>query len=65
MDNREERYLERFYEYLVKGDTRAILTLNIPKSDIFYIRRNIYEKLGIWLSLEDTISYLESEKKLI
>ncbi len=44
--------LELFYQYLAEDNEAAIKKMNIPKSDIFYIRAALKAKTGIEFSLD-------------
>ena len=56
-----DRVIEEFYDALVSNDTRSLQKVHIPKSDVFYVRRAIYEDTGVWYSLDhvERAMYLE------
>jgi len=47
-----ESVLEEFFKYLMRFSGRGSAIPHIPKSDVFYIRRAIYEKTGKWYTLD-------------
>ena len=38
-----ESVIEEFYRTLANNDTRGVNKVHIPKSDVFYVRRAIYD----------------------
>ncbi len=56
-----DRVIEEFYEALASNDTRSLQKVHIPKSDVFYVRRAIYEDTGVWYTLDhvERAMYLE------
>ena len=57
----EEQYLERFYEALANNNERAILNLQIPPSDVFYVREAIHQRTGVRYSLKHVQKIMEEE----
>ena len=47
-----ESVIEEFYRTLANNDTRGVNKVHIPKSDVFYVRRAIYEDTGEWYTLD-------------
>ena len=47
-----ESVIEEFYRTLANNDTRGVNKVHIPKSDVFYVRRAIYDDTGEWYTLE-------------
>ena len=47
-----ESVIEEFYRTLANNDTRGVNKVHIPKSDVFYVRRAIYDDTGEWYSLD-------------
>ena len=47
-----ESVIEEFYRTLANTNSRGVNKVHIPKSDVFYIRRAIYEKTGKWYTLD-------------
>jgi len=56
-----DRVIEEFYDALASNDFRSLQKVHIPKSDVFYVRRAIYEDTGVWYSLDhvERAMYLE------
>jgi len=44
--------IEEFYRTLVYNSSNGISKAHIPKSDVFYVRRAIYDDTGNWYSLD-------------
>ena len=44
--------IEEFYRTLADNDARSVTKVHIPKSDVFYVRRAIYEDTGKWYTLD-------------
>lgn len=53
--------IEEFYRVLASGDSKAMRTVHIPKSDVFYVREALYHRMGEWYSLDhvERAMYLE------
>jgi len=47
-----ESVIEEFYRTLSNNDTRGVNKVHIPKSDVFYVRRAIYDDTGEWYTLD-------------
>jgi len=47
-----ESVIEEFYRTLANNDTRGVNKVHIPKSDVFYVRRAIYDDTGKWYTLD-------------
>ena len=47
-----ESDIEEFYRTLANNDTRGVNKVHIPKSDVFYVRRAIYDNTGEWYTLD-------------
>ena len=47
-----ESVLEDFFKYLMNFSGRGSAIPHIPKSDVFYVRRNIFEETGEWYTLD-------------
>ena len=47
-----ESVIEEFYRTLANNDTRGVNKVHIPKSDVFYVRRAIYDNTGEWYTLD-------------
>ena len=47
-----ESVIEEFYRTLANNDTRGVNKVHIPKSDVFYVRRAIYNDTGEWYTLD-------------
>jgi len=47
-----ESVIEEFYRTLANNDTRRVNKVHIPKSDVFYVRRAIYNDTGEWYTLD-------------
>jgi hypothetical protein len=47
-----ESVIEEFYRTLANNDTRGVNKVHIPKSDVFYVRRAIYDDTGEWYTLD-------------
>ena len=56
-----EDVLTAFYDALANNDPRAMRKVHIPKSDVFYVRKAIYEGTGEWYTLDhvERAMYLE------
>ena len=44
--------IEEFYRTLADNDIRKVNKVHIPKSDVFYVRRAIYNDTGEWYTLD-------------
>tara|TARA_R100001377_G_scaffold42871_1_gene24191 strand:+ start:41 stop:316 length:276 start_codon:yes stop_codon:yes gene_type:complete len=44
--------IEEFYRTLASPNSRGINKVHIPKSDVFYVRRAIYDGTGEWYTLD-------------
>ena len=57
--------IEEFYEALASNNPHSLQKVHIPKSDVFYVRRAIYEDTGEWYSLDhvERAMYLEGHLK--
>lgn len=53
--------LGAFFEALADNDLRALATMHIPRSDVFYVREKYYNDTGHWVSLDrmERSMYLE------
>jgi hypothetical protein len=60
-----ENVIEEYYKALVSNNPRAVLQVHIPKSDVFYLRRNIYDNTGVWYTLDhvERAMYVEGHLK--
>ena len=47
-----ESVIEEFYRTLANNDVRGVNKVHIPKSDVFYVRRAIYDDTGEWYTLD-------------
>tara|TARA_R100000995_G_scaffold10949_1_gene4530 strand:- start:1872 stop:2147 length:276 start_codon:yes stop_codon:yes gene_type:complete len=47
-----ESVIEEFYRTLANNDVRGVNKVHIPKSDVFYVRRAIYDDTGKWYTLD-------------
>jgi len=47
-----ESVIEEFYRTLANDNSRGVNKVHIPKSDVFYVRRAIYEDTGEWYTLD-------------
>lgn len=56
-----EDVIEEFYRVLAAGDSKAMRTVHIPKSDVFYAREAYYNYSGEWVTLDrmERCMYLE------
>lgn len=48
----DDRVLEKFYETLAEGNTRKMLRVHIPRSEVFYAREAYYQHSGEWVTLD-------------
>lgn len=48
----DDRVLERFYQTLAEGNTRKMLRVHIPRSEVFYAREAYYQHSGEWVTLD-------------
>lgn len=57
----DDKVLERFYETLAKGDSKQLVRVHIPRSEVFYAREAYYQHSGEWVSLDrmERCMYLE------
>ena len=57
----DDMVLERFYETLASGDTKKLVRVHIPRSEVFYAREAYYQHSGEWVSLDrmERCMYLE------
>ena len=57
----DDMVLERFYETLASGDTKKLVRVHIPRSEVFYAREAYYQYSGEWVSLDrmERCMYLE------
>jgi hypothetical protein len=60
-----EAVIEEFYKTLIDTNTRHGRKVHIPKSDVFYLRRNIYDNTGVWYTLDhvERAMYVEGHLK--
>lgn len=56
-----EDVLGSFFEALADNDIRALVSMHIPRSDVFYVREKYYQDTGHWVSLDrmERAMYLE------
>lgn len=56
-----EDVIEEFYRALARGDSKAMRTVHIPKSTVFYARLAYYNYSGEWVTLDrmERCMYLE------
>jgi hypothetical protein len=56
-----EDVIEEFYRILAAGDAKAMRTVHIPKSDVFYVREVLEVKTGVRYTLDhvERAMYLE------
>lgn len=56
-----DNVLEEFYDNLHKRNKGYFSRVHIPRSDVFYLRRDYFEKTGNWVSLDrmERSMYLE------
>mgnify|MGYP003691341607 FL=1 len=47
-----ESVIEEFYRTLANINSRGVNKVHIPKSDVFYVRRAIYDDTGEWYTLD-------------
>ena len=47
-----ESVIEEFYRTLADNNSRGVNKVHIPKSDVFYVRRAIYDDTGEWYTLD-------------
>ena len=47
-----ESVIEEFYRTLANNNSRGVNKVHIPKSDVFYVRRAIYDDTGEWYTLD-------------
>lgn len=47
-----ESVIEEFYRTLANTNSRGVNKVHIPKSDVFYVRRAIYDDTGEWYTLD-------------
>ena len=47
-----ESVIEEFYRTLANDNSRGVNKVHIPKSDVFYVRRAIYDDTGKWYTLD-------------
>ena len=47
-----ETVIEDFYSAIADNNPRALHKVHIPKSDVFYVRRAIYDDTGEWYTLD-------------
>jgi len=47
-----ESVIEEFYRTLANDNSRGVNKVHIPKSDVFYVRRAIYDDTGEWYTLD-------------
>ena len=47
-----ESVIEEFYHTLANINSRGVNKVHIPKSDVFYVRRAIYDDTGEWYTLD-------------
>ena len=44
--------LRDFFSALADNDIKALSTIHIPRSDVFYVREKYYNDTGNWVSLD-------------
>ena len=56
-----DNVIEEFYEALADGDSKRLRRVHIPKSDVFYVRAALEDKLGQRFTLDhvERAMYLE------
>lgn len=56
-----DNIIEQFYLALANDDIKAISSIHIPRSDVFYVREKYYNDTGVWVSLDrmERSMYLE------
>jgi hypothetical protein len=56
-----DNVLEHFYDTIASGNSRKLLRVHIPMSDVFYAREAYYQHSGEWVSLDrmERAMYLE------
>jgi|TARA_R110000764_G_scaffold136262_1_gene224163 uncharacterized protein HemY len=56
-----EDILGTFFKALAGNDIKALQTMHIPRSEVFYIRQKYYQDTGEWVSLDrmERSMYLE------
>ena len=47
-----ESVIEEFYRTLANDNSRGVNKVHIPKSDVFYVRRAIYDDTEEWYTLD-------------
>lgn len=58
---KEENYLEKFYDILAAEDEEAMKKLHIPQSDVFYVRKAIENNTGVRYSLSHVEQIMKEE----
>lgn len=56
-----ENVIEEFYDAIADNNSRRLLKVHIPKSDVFYVRTAIHEATGVEYTLDhvERAMYLE------
>tara|TARA_R110000782_G_scaffold73701_3_gene147518 strand:- start:1478 stop:1726 length:249 start_codon:yes stop_codon:yes gene_type:complete len=57
----DDDILGKFFKALAGDDIKAIRSIHIPRSEVFYIRQKYYQDTGEWVSLDrmERSMYLE------
>lgn len=57
----EDEVLVKFFKALADNDISALMTIHIPRSDVFFVREKYYRDTGEWISLDrmERAMYLE------
>lgn len=51
-ETQQDDVLYLFFNALAGGDTKALRSIHIPRSDVFYVREKYYQDTGHWVSLD-------------
>jgi len=57
----EDDILGRFFSALAGDDIKALQTMHIPRSEVFYVRQKYFQDTGEWVTLDrmERSMYLE------
>ena len=57
----EDDVLGAFFKALAGDDLKALQSIHIPRSEVFYVRQKYYQDTGSWVSLDrmERSMYLE------
>lgn len=51
-EDQQDNVLAVFFKALAGDDTRALRSIHIPRSDVFYVREQYFQDTGHWVSLD-------------